>query len=433
MWMNKLKQFLATKVAKNAGWLIGAKIYRVVVNLVVSAITARYLGPANYGLINYASSLTALFTAVCTLGINSTLVNELIGNRDSEGKILGSAIGMRLCSSGLSLVTIALLAKMLNPNEPVTVAVVVIYSTTIILQCFDAINYWFQSNLRNRVTAVISVVSYTAAVLYRVILLIAQKNVLWFAFSHVIEFLAMALLLLIAYRREAGKDQRLRFDREISGRLLGNSYHFILSGLMVAAYGQMDRIMLKSMLGTTAVGYYSAASAIVTMWPFVLSALIDSAKPAILEKFKTDRKKFERALICLYGAILYISFAVAIVITGLSKYIILLLYGNAYTAAQGALCILCWDTAFSYLGVARSIWLVPQGTQKIEKYIALTGALCNLLLNALMIPSWGVNGAALATLITQIFTNFLVGFLFKEVRQNNRLILRGFCFWQYIH
>ena len=100
--------------------------------------------------------------------------------------------------------------------------------------------------------------------------------------------------------------------------------------------------------------------------------------------------------------------------------------------ARGALCILCWDTAFSYLGVARSIWMVPNGKQKYEKYIAGSGAVCNLILNTVMIPVWGVNGAAIATLITQIFTNFIVGFFFREIRENNFLILKAFCFWKYL-
>ena len=426
MWMKKIKNMLATRMAKNTGWLIVAKIYQVVVNLAVSILTARYLGPANYGLINYAASLTALFTAFCTLGINSILVNELINHKEEQGRILGSAIGLRMLSSGLSVVMIILLTTILNPHEPITIAVVAIYSTTLVLQSFDTLNYWYQSTLQNKVTAIISAVRNTVASVKRIDLLITRQNVLWFAASHVVEFFFVAILLVLTYNRRIGKLQRLCFDWTTGKKLVGKGYHFILSGMMVAIYGQMDRIMLKSMLGNNAVGFYSAAAAIISMWPFVLSALIDSAKPIILAKFNTDRVLFERYLTWLYGAIIYISFAVAIAITLFSKYVILILYGEVYVAARGALCILCWDTAFSYLGVARSIWLVPQEKQKYEKFIALSGAVCNLVLNALLIPVWGINGAAFATLSTQVFTNFVVGFFFKDVRRNNILILRSF-------
>lgn len=414
-------------LAKNTSWLIGAKVYQIAVNLIVSVLTARYLGPGNYGLVGYAASLAALFTSFCTLGLNSILVNELIRNRETEGAILGSAIGLRLLSSGLSVVTVIALSLLLNPEEPVTVAVVALYSTALVFQSFDTLIYWYQSHLKNKVTAVISAIGYTAAAAYRVILLMTRQNVLWFAATHVVEYALVAALLLIAY---IGKGQRLQYHKKLGKQLLSKSYHFILSGLMVAVYGQMDRIMLKAMAGERAVGYYCAAAAVVSMWPFVLQALIDSAKPLLLAQYEKDFSKFQRWLTRLYGAILYISFAAAMVITLLSKQIVWILYGEAYLAARGALCILCWSTAFSYLGVARSIWLVPQEKQACEKYIALSGAVCNLLLNGLLIPLWGVNGAALATLLTQIITNFAVGFLFQEVRQNNILILRSFCFWR---
>lgn len=430
--MERIKQALSAKMTKNAFWLIGVKVYQVLVNLVVTVLMARYLGPSNYGLISYAASFTALFTAFCTLGINSIIVNELLRDEAHRGKILGSAIGMRLISSALSVVTIVALAWALNPNEPTTIAVVLIYSTTLIFQCFDTLNYWYQSQLRSRVAAVVSAVGYTAATVYKICLLVTGKDVRWFAASHVVEFALIALLLVATYYRSKPGDQRLRFLGKIGKGLLSRSYHFILSGLMVAIYGQMDRIMLKSMLDETAVGYYSAASTICTMWPFVLAAIIDSAKPVILAQFGVDKERFEKYMIRLYGAILYVAFAAAIAITLLSKYIILILYGKAYISAQGALCILCWDTAFSYLGVARSTWLVPFGKQKYEKYIAASGAVCNLILNAVMIPLWGVNGAAVATLLTQVFTNFVVGFLFRDIRRNNLLILKGFCFWRYL-
>lgn len=429
--MRKIGQLAGGKVARNAFWLIGARVYHMALNLVVSLLMARYLGPANYGLINYAASFTALFTSVCTLGISSILVNELLHEKN-QGRLLGSSIGLRLCSSLLSVITIVALAYVLNPEEPTTVWVVLIYSTTLVFQSFDSINCWYQSRLASKVPAAIGAVGYTAAAAYRIWLLVTQKNVCWFAASHAVEFALVAVLLLCAYRRDAGAEQKLRFSLDAGRGILSKSYHFILSGMMVAVYGQMDRVMLKSMIDEASVGYYSAAVAITSMWTFLLSAIIESAKPVILEKHGRDPRAFQRYLIGLYGVLMYISFGAAVGITVLAKPIILLLYGEAYLDARGALSILCWDTAFSYLGVARSVWMVPNGKQKYEKYIAASGAVCNLILNAVMIPVWGVNGAAIATLITQIFTNFIVGFFFREIRENNFLILKAFRFWRYL-
>lgn len=429
--MNKLLELLKGKLAQNAGWLIGAKIYQLVINLAISMLMARYLGPSNFGLVNYAASFTTLFTAICTLGIDSILVNELLHSRDN-GRLLGSAIGLRLCSSGLSVLTILGLAWVLNPQEPITIQVVLLYSISLMFQCFDSINCWFQANLESKVTAMVSAAGYTVAAIYKAFLLITQKDVRWFAAAHAVEYAFVAMLLLLAYRKSRNRLQPIRFSASLGKELLGKSYHFIISGMMIALYSQMDRVMLKSMISEEAVGYYSCASTISTFWAFVLVAIIDAAKPVILAKFSENKRAFEVGLIRLYGTILYLSALATVGLSLLSKPLILIMFGKDYLPAQGTLCVLTCGTAFAYLGVARSIWLVPHGKQKFAKYIAACGATGNLILNLLLIPRLGILGAAIATVSTQIFNNFILGFLMPPIRENNKLILKAFVFWRYL-
>lgn len=429
--MKKIIELLKGKLAQNAGWLIGAKIYQLIINLAISMLMARYLGPSNFGLVNYAASFTTLFTAICTLGIDSILVNELLKGRDN-GKLLGSAIGLRLCSSSLSVATILGLAWVLNPDEPLTIQVVLLYSISLMFQSFDSINSWFQANLESKVTAMVGASGYTVAALYKAFLLITEKDVRWFAAAHAVEYAFVAMLLLLSYRRSHNRVHPIRFSGKVGKELLSNSYHFIISGMMIALYGQMDRVMLKSMISEEAVGYYSCASTISSFWAFVLVAIIDAAKPVILAKYSENKRAFEVGLIRLYGIIIYLSALAALGLSLLSRPLILIMFGDQYLPAQGTLCILTCGTAFAYLGVARSIWLVPNGKQKFAKYIAGCGATGNLILNLLLIPRLGIVGAAIATVSTQIFNNFILGFLMPPIRENNKLILKAFVFWRYL-
>ena len=51
--MNKVvKGLLGNKEIKNAGWIIGEQVFQMAVSLVVGVLTARYLGPGNYGALN---------------------------------------------------------------------------------------------------------------------------------------------------------------------------------------------------------------------------------------------------------------------------------------------------------------------------------------------------------------------------------------------
>ena len=73
----------------------------------------------------------------------------------------------------------------------------------------------------------------------------------------------------------------------------------------------------------------------------------------------------------------------------------------------------------------RNIWILAEEKYDLLWRINLCGAIANVILNAFMIPSWGAWGAALASMLTQLFMNFVLGFLMPSLRPNNRLMMKG--------
>ncbi len=414
---------LKHRSVKNAGWLIFGKIIQMLISLGVGLLTARYLGPSNYGLINYAASYTAFFIPVCSLGINSILVKEFIDSPSEEGTILGSTLTMRIIMGVLSSGVIFAVVGFLESDEPVTVAVTFICSLNLIFNAFEIFNYWFQSKLRSKVTAFVSLVAYIFMALYRVILLLRQKNVVWFAFATSLDSICIGILLLIWYKKSKGK--RLSFSRTTCKRLLKRGVHFILPGMMVSIYSYADKIMLKHMLSETDVGYYSTAVTICGMWSFVLAAIVDSMYPLIMEAHKTSKELFEKRNKQLYAIVFYISVSVSLIFCIFGGLIVRILYGAEYMPSVEPLRIVTWYTAFSYLGVARNAWIVCENKQKYLKYIYISSALANVCLNYIFIPIWGASGAAAASLITQIITTMVAPFFIKEIRKNSFLMLEG--------
>lgn len=424
--MKSSLQHTGRRMTVNAAWIVGGKIYQILLNFGLTMATARYLGPANFGGLHYAAAMTGLFLPLCSLGIHDILIGELVASPGDSGSFLGSVILMRLASTLCSMVLLGAAAAALNPGQPDIIRITVVYSVSLLFQCAGDIACWFQVNLQARYPSVISCFAVTVSDLYKLYLLISGRSTVWFAGAYVLEAAVTAGLLLAAYRRFREAYGSLRVCGAACKRLLGKSYHYILSGLMVALYGQMDRVMLQTMLGDAAVGYYAAAVSVSTMWTFVLAAVVDSARPVILAKYEKDRKAFCHGLTWLYRAILYTAGLTAVGICLLSGPILNVVYGAAYLPAQRTLCIAAWCPAFAYLGTARNIWLIAEGKSRYEKYLAGGGAGINLILNRLLIPVMGSSGAALATLITQITTNFIIGFLFPALRENSRLILRAF-------
>lgn len=416
------RKLMKSKVTRNAGWLIAGRVYNMVLNFIVGLMTARYLGPQNYGLINYAATYTTFFASFCTLGINSVIVKNFVDHPEEEGETIGSAIVLRTISSLLSLFAMLGITFIADKGEPTTQLVVCLCGIGVIFQVMDTLNYWFQARLQSKYATYAAVIAYTIVSLYKIGLLVNQKSVAWFAISTSIDYIVVAIVLLIIYRKQQGP--RFSVSKAKAKELMKSSYHFILAGLMVSIYGSTDKFMLKHMLNEREVGYYSTAVSICNTWVFVLAAIIDSLYPTILQVFEKG-KLFEKKNRQLYMIVFYASFFVSVIFSIFAEYMIKILYGEVYLPATMPLRIITWYTAFSYLGVARNAWIVSYGYQKYLKYLYIGAAVSNVILNTFLIPCWGASGAAAASLITQISTILIFPMMIKELRPNVKLMLEA--------
>lgn len=204
------------------------------------------------------------------------------------------------------------------------------------------------------------------------------------------------------------------------------SRHYIISSMMITIYAQTDRIMLKLMTGQTAVGNYSAAVTCATMTSFVFSAIIDSMRPRIFELKKTgDLKEYERGIERTYCFVIYLALAQSIIMTAFAKIIIGILYGTDYEPSIATLQIVVWFSTFSYIVSVRNIWVLGESKQRYLWILNLCGAMVIVALNAVLIPYYGINGAAFASLFTQIFTNIAMNWIIKPLRHSNQLLWHG--------
>ncbi len=411
------------RVVKNASWIIVCKAVQAVLTLVVTVLTARLLEPEGYGVINYAASVTAFFVPIMQLGLNSTLVHELIKRPEQEGRIMGTAVTMSFASAILSVLGIFAFVSVANHSEPETVLVCVVYGTMLLFQSAELLQYWFQAKLLSKYHAIVVLLAFAVISLYKIFLLVAGWGVVWFAAAQSVDYLFIAIGLFVLYKKKA--DSRLSFSFMTAKELFSESKYYIVSSLMITLFAQTDKVMIKLMIGDAACGYYSAAFTCAGMTSFVFGAIIDSLRPIIFENKSKSKEGYENTLSALYTIIIYLSLLQSLVISIASGLVIKIFYGAAYSEAVVPLAILVWYSTFSYLGSVRNIWMLAEGRQRYLWMINLSGALVNVALNAILIPAIGISGAAIASLATQIFANVIIGFIIRPIRENNRLMLRA--------
>lgn len=414
-----------SKNVRNSGWIIGQQVFQMLLQLVVGVLTARYLGPSNYGSLNYTASFVVFFTSVATLGMDGVVIKKIIEYPEKEAEYLGSCMGLRLISSFLSIISVSIIVYILNPSEPIKLLLVFLQSFQLSFKAIQVLDAWFQRYLISKYVSIGKIIACIVVSAYKVFLLLSAKSIIWFAISNALTDGIIALVEVLFYSVRYGK--KLRFSFKTGLDVLHDSYHFILSGLMVAIYGQMDRIMIGQMMTDLDVGFYTTATAICSMWIFVPSAIITSFQPTIMElKKRGDEDLYLLRLKQLYSFIIWLCIIVSVLIAFLGRIIIFILYGVEYYGAIPVLRIVIWCETFAMIGSARGIWVLCENKNKYVKYYLTIGAVINLVLNAVLIPSIGINGAAIATLITQITTSVIAPLFFKETRIHSKIVLDAF-------
>ena len=321
------ERLLKNREIRNAGWIISGRVLNKLLAFIVGIMTANYLGPSNYGLINYATAYTTFFASLCSLGINSVIIKDYVEHPDEQGKAIGTSLLMRAVSSMLSVIMIVGIVSIVDRGEKSTMIVVMLCSLGLVFQIFDTLNSWFQFRLESKYPATAAIISYAIVSALKIILLIQKRNVYWFAAAASIEYLITAIFLIGVYIRKNGPALSISVRKGFD--LLRSSNSFIIAGLMVSVYASVDKLMLRHMMDDSAVGNYAIAISLSTTWAFVLSAIIDSLSPGIMKLYRENREQYERKNRQLYAIVFYVSCAVSLVICVFAAPVIHILYKHA--------------------------------------------------------------------------------------------------------
>lgn len=411
------------KVAKNAFWIIICKIIQGLMLVISNVLVTRYLGPSKYGILTYASALVSFISPLIALGINEVLVKEFISYPDKAGVMLGTSIFLSSISSVLSIIIIILFSLCVGNNDIVTIIFCMIFSCSLLFYPFEHIKYLFQAKYLSKYASLSVMIASLVASLYKMLLIICESNIIPFALASIIEMMLSTLLYFGFLKAKIGTS--ISISLSYAKSILSKSKYYIFSAMLVTIFAQTDKIMLKLMRGEHATGLYGAATYCAEMTIFVFGAIIDSFRPYILEGKEHSNALFEKRITMLYSIIIYLSIAQSIILTCFSKYIILILFGQGYTDSSTTLSLASCFMIFAYIGAVRNIWILANCKQKYLWLINLIGAITNIILNSILIPVWDIEGAAIASLITNVITNVLTGFLLSSIRRNNYLILES--------
>lgn len=424
---NVLNSEVALKIIKNSSWMVGDKVFTMIIGVFVTAIVARYFGPESYGQFNYALSFVTLFTALSTLGLETLTVKAIVDKEQDEGTILCTSLVLRVIGGILLTFIAVILIRLIVPNDSNTHILVFILSLTMVFKALEVIEYWIQAHQRAKVSSVVRMTAYVIISAFKIGMVLLGGNLIHFALIYMLDVIIIGIGLIIAYFRNREEKFKWKVDIDYAKSILSQSWYLILSGLMVTLYMQIDKVMLGSLMPTKVeVGVYSAAVSIASMWYFVPMAIITSFKPVIMSKKKINEESYLKSVQLLYTIVAWLGICFGIFVLIFSNPIVNILYGAEYQKASSILSVSIWAGTFAMLGSARGAWLISEGLQRYSVIYISAGAIINIVLNYLLIPTIGGYGAAVATLMSQITVAIIAPLFIKQTRISATMILKAF-------
>jgi len=436
-WTKYLPEFIRRRIDDNpllqdiignTGWMMGDRIIRKAVGLLVGVLMARYFGPQLFGEFSYAIAFVLLFSPVAMLALDAVTIPRMVRNSADKNEILGTAFMLMTIGGVLAFFLATAAIFLVRPDDSLAHWLVGILAAATIVQAFIAIEFWFESQMQWKFTVYAKTSAFLLLSMVKISLIVLQAPLVAFAWAGLAETAAGSVGLLIVYHFRGYVIRTWRFSMSLGKSMLRDGWPLVVSAILTMTYLRIDQIMIGNMIGSKELGLYSVAVQISEVWYFVPMAICSSVFPALVKAEAYSEELFYSRLQKLYNLMALFSYGIAIPVAFFADEIIVLLFSSSYQDAGPLLTILIWTGLFTSLGAARNLLIVAKNWTRVNLVSIALGCAMNILLNILLIPKYGAMGAVIATFISYWFTMHGTCFFFKSLRNTGWMITKAMIF-----
>lgn len=409
----------------NTIWLLAEKGLRIIDAFFIGIWLARYLGPDDFGILSYAESFVYLFAAFAALGLDQIVVRELVKNQSRRDELLGTTFVLRLLGFVVMFLGIFFVTRILD-NTAIKNTMVMVIGITIFFQSIRSVDFYFQSKVLSKYTAISNLIAVGILSIIKVILILSEAPLIYFAYALVLEWILIAIGYSISYIHHKLSFLTWRFKWSVAKSLLKKSWFLIIGSVAAALYMKIDQIMIDEILDERSVGLYSVAVKMTSIWIFVTVAITQSVFPSLVSMRKKDKALFLKRLQQLYDVLIKIAVVVSILYTIFASYFVPFLFGSEYTESSHILVLYIWSIVFVFLSNGSWGYYLNENLERFSSIRLVIGAVINITLNLFFIEWYGLVGAAYATLISYAISGYFVNALFTKTRTNFYLQTKAF-------
>ena len=393
-------------IVQNLFWAVLGKIVNLFGGLLVGIIVARYLGPEQYGLMNYVISYVFLFQTFALFGLDSIEIREEARGQKSYSTIIGTAFFLKLFF-GCCCILVAITTSWLMEADSYTTLLIAIYSLVVVLNSLNVIRNYFTAIVQNEYVVKAEISRTLISIAIKLILLMLDANLTWFIVAYLFDFVLLGTGYVMAYRTKIGSLREWHFDMDYAKFLLKESFPLLLTNAAVIIYQRIDQVMIGNMIDKSSVGFFSVAAKFTEVLIFLPMILAQTITPILVQARERSITEYQAKAQQFMNFSFWLSLFASAFVSVIAYWLIRYTFGTAYLPAVAVLQVMAFKAASVALSNTAGAMLVTEGLQRWAICRDGIGCVVCIVLNYLLLPRYGVIAAAFVSIASNIAAGYL--------------------------
>ena len=382
-----------------------------------------------FGQWNYILSIVLLFGPFISFGTDSILMQKSVLDPLNENTWLWSGFHIRLFGSILAFI-FCIAAVLISNNSISYLYLVMVLCLSFFSKPIEISDVYFRIHVISKYTAWSKIIGLFISFVAKVLVLMYTKNLMLFGFFFSFDYIISSWLSYYFLIRKNSRIKYEHFDRSRTFLILKESLPLFVSILAYTIYARIDVIMIGNYLTTKDVGVYSASIKILDMVIAMLLVISSTLFPVLSQKFKSDKMAFFNISGFVSSLLTLAAYIGFILFLFIGKKMVFLMFGTEFLDVYEVFIVHLLGLIFLFNGTVRSSMLIILGKQKFVLISSVMSAIINIILNYILIPEYGIIGAASASAFTHFISLFLINILFSETRDVFLIQLKSlFCLY----
>lgn len=414
------------KIINNIGWLIFDKVFILLLQFFVGVKIANYYGATLFGQYSYAISLVAFSNIFFEL-INSRVLKKYYTKNNFNILVFNTNFFKN--SIAIILFFIPIIYKFFYKIDNTLFCLLLLLCLdNVLMTATSGIENFFEYKLEAKRIVISNNIVKIISYFLQYICMILNKGIIFIAIVRCIGSLIRVIILKYQYNSSyLGKleNKSVKLDIKLIVKIIDESKYLWFSFVSFLIYTQTDRLMINHYLGVEEVGVYTIGMQLSNILAILIGPIQNSLFPKFLELYRNDYQKYYNFYKLTNTIITQFYLIITLISIIVVKYTFKYVYSSQYDGAILIYSILAFSVFIKANGSLQTSHMTIKNITKKSFYKTLVSLILNIILNILLIPKYGINGAAIATLITQFIALFLIDFFIKEYQEQAIIQLKS--------